>query len=494
MAEFRGWVLPDRPAAPAGQTSPLADQVGSSPTHGSISLAPAEGRILVPELNRPTASRILSGLQEARDPLRKMGTDELIQVLGVAGRRLLDPKDSLRREAEEWLPRDAGLSAPMARYLLDRMARDWTTAALTRLVEAEFPDVRVLEGFVRRGDGSAGEAGGEQVRVEGDRLSFHVGAGNVAGVGATSMLRSLLVRSPVLLKPGRGDVVLPVLVARALAEADPRVGAALAVAYWPGGSNPPLEALALERARRVVIYGGMDTVSALRRRLPASTPLVAYHHRISAGAVGRGRLESREEARTLARHAAEAVSAYDQRGCVSPHVIWVEEGGGVTPSRWAELLAEAMEEVGTDLPPGPVPEDVAARIQQLRGTAEMQAAAGTGHAVLAPEHAGWTVLYEPDFRFEAGCTGRLVRVQGVQRLEAVPTLLEGHGELLQSMALEVKSGRRQELAGALSARGVSRITTFRRQPWPPPWWLHDGKGPLRALVRWSTLERSTSEG
>lgn len=487
MAEFRGWALPGRAGSPTGQVSSL-------PIHGRVSLAPAEGEILVPELDPAAAASLLTGLREARDPLRRMRTDELIQILGVAGRRLLDPNDALRREAEEWLPRDAGLSAPMAHYLLDRMARDWTAPALSQLVEAEFTDKRVLEGFVRRGGRGTDDLADDRIRVEGDPLSFHIGAGNVAGVGATSMLRSLLVRSPVLLKPGRGDVVLPVLVARALAEADRRVGAALAVAYWPGGSEPPLETLALQKAQRVVVYGGMDTVGALRSRLPPSTPLVAYHHRISAGAVGRGRLEREGEARSLAHHAAEAVSAYDQRGCVSPHVIWVEEGGAVTPGRWAELLAEAMEGVAADLPPGPVPEEVAARIHQLRGAAELQSAAKTGHEVLAPDHSGWTVLYEPAFRFEAGCTGRLVRVQGVQRLGAIPPRLEDHGGILQSMALEVEPGRRDELAEAFSARGVSRITTFRQQPWPPPWWLHDGNGPLRALVRWSTLEGSTPGG
>ncbi len=488
MPEFRAWVLPGDGASGDGASGPGSGP-GSASAHRRLSLEPAEGDLLIPDLDRSAAAALLTRLEEARAPLREMRTHDLIAALGTSGRRLLDPNDPLRREAEEWLPREAGLSAPMARQLLDRMARDWTVPALTHLVQAEFGDPRVLEGFVER-DGNGGDPHQDRVRAEGDPLAFHVGAGNVAGVGATSLLRSLLVRSPLLLKPGRGDVILPVLVARALAEADPRVGSAVAVAYWPGGSRPPLEALALERARRVVVYGGTETVRELRRRLPASTPLVAYHHRISAGAVGRDRLSGEQETRPLARQAAEAVSAYDQRGCVSPHVIWVEEGGAVTPRTWAGLLAEAMEHVATELPPGPIPEEVGARVHQLRGAAELQAAAGAGHEVLAPDHAGWTVLYEPGFRFEAGCTGRLVRVQAVERLEAIPAKLAEHGPLLQSMALEVRPGRREALAGAFSARGVSRITTFRQQPWPPPWWLHDGRGPLRALVRWSTLESS----
>jgi len=44
------------------------------------------------------------------------------------------------------------------------------------------------------------------------------------------------------------------------------------------------------------------------------------------------------------------------------------------------------------------------------------------------------------------------------------------------------------LANSLANFGLTRVTTFDRQPWPPAWWRHDGTEPLRALVDWVELE------
>ena len=47
---------------------------------------------------------------------------------------------------------------------------------------------------------------------------------------------------------------------------------------------------------------------------------------------------------------------------------------------------------------------------------------------------------------------------------------------------------RLALAEGLSRLGAVRVAPLAGAPWPPPWWHHDGMGPLDALVRWSDLE------
>lgn len=473
MRTFRAFFLPvEEPARTA--TVPL--EPGTAGEDGG-----SDASLIRADLDRNEVERLLRALADAADTLASRSNRELVRSLGSAGARFLDPGDPLRKEAEEWLPLEAGLSGPMARRVIERMAEDWTRDSLSRLLREEFADPGVLEGF-RPGPSP------DHVRAAGPPLAFHLGAGNVSGVGAGSILRSLLVRSPVLLKPGRGDVVLPVLLARAVAEESPDVGRALAVSYWPGGSRPALEEEVLERAGIVVAYGGMEVMDELRRRMPSTTPLVEYRHRVSLGAVGRSRLRDGAAARKVARDAAEAVSAYDQRGCVSPHVIWVEKGGAVTPEAWSQLLAAALDKLTSPLPPGPPSPRVAARIQQIRSTAELQGAGGKGVRLMASRGLEWTVIYEPRPRLEAGCTGRVVRVQAVGALEEVPALLSRMAPWLQSVAVEAAEDRRETLALELARRGVSRVTVFHRQAWPRPWWTHDGQGPLRALVSWTTLE------
>lgn len=399
--------------------------------------------------------------------------------LGAAGARFLDPEDALTREAVARIPGDALLSTEGAREVLRGMARDWTGDRLQAALTSDFPDPVVLDGFRPGPEGDA-------VRALPPRLLVQVGAGNVPGTGATALLRGLLVGAPTLLKPGTGDGVLPVLMARAIQEVSPELAPALAVTPWRGGGGGLLEERALARAERVVVYGGWGTIRSIRERVPPGVSVVEYGHRVSVGVVTRSAL-SAVSAATLAQDAAAAVSAYEQRGCVSPHAIWVEMGGQVEPVRWAELLGEALAARSRRIPPLPDP-GALATVRQVRDAAELREAAGRGNRVLGGPSEGWMVLFEPEPRLELSCLGRTVRVHPVEDASAVPALLRPVRGLLQSCAVAGEEPDRRRVAAGLAEAGVTRITTFRRLAWPPAWWHHDGEGPLRALVRWVGLE------
>src|SRR5690606_28867580 len=130
------------------------------------------------------------------------------------------------------LPATSGLSAPMAEVVLDGMAADWTPDRLARLTVEELgedvagasaPHGGSVAGLASAaGAASAAAAAAADFRTSlpvGPRLCVQLVAGSVPGVGVTALLRSLLVSAPTLLKPGLGDVVLPVLFGRALREA-----------------------------------------------------------------------------------------------------------------------------------------------------------------------------------------------------------------------------------------------------------------------------------
>ncbi len=486
MRTFPAWWLPPGVpgrAAPAVAELPPhargAEHPGTAPTAFSTTSVSDDLRLRFPTPDPAFARRLCDHLVEGGARLHERRTDSLVASLGRAGARFLDPADPIRKEALDLLPAAAGLSTAMAREVLDGMARDWTADRLARLVRAQFPDPAVLDGF-RPGPG------GSRVRAFGHRLIVQLGAGNVAGVSVGGVVRALLARSPVLLKPGLHDAVLPVLYARALADCDPELAAALAVLYWPGGADT-VEAEVLPRAGLVVVYGGTDTVAAVRGRLPAATPLVAYSHRVGVALVGREALAAGQAART-ALDAARAVAAFDQRGCVSPHLFWVEEGGALTPAEWAARLAAAMAALEQDLPAGPAAPDIASRVQQLRGTWELKQAAGDGTRVFRPAGAEWTVAYDPDPAFSPSCLGRFAWVKPVPDLERVAGLLAGLRPFLQTAGLCGAGTRAASLAEQLGRAGVTRVATLRRMAWPPAWWHHDGGDPLRALVRWVDWE------
>jgi hypothetical protein len=425
-------------------------------------------------------------LLAARAALVDRAASDLAGALGRVGERFLDRADALRHEALEALPRSSGLSPEMCVAVLDGMAADWTGARLEELLEAELGGDSALDGFVRRGGPS-----GRRTMAVGPALCVQIVAGSVPGVGVSALLRSLVLKAPTLLKPGRGDTVLPVLFARELAEADPDLARALAVVYWPGG-NDALENAALARADAVVAYGSDETVRGLRARTPVTARFVGYHHRVSVGVVGREALRTAAVAGE-ATSVAWALALFDQRGCVSPQIVYVEEGGERTPEAFAEALALALAEIERTLPAGPLDPAAASALHQARGTAELVAGAGVGR-VIHGGPAAWTVYFEPGGGNgatppPAPSAGRVARVRPLPSLEQLGGRLEPLAGHLQTVGVTgVGPDRIEAVARAAGRLGASRVVAFRYVPFPPPWWHHDGGGPLGDLVRWVDLE------
>lgn len=414
--------------------------------------------------------------------LAERPVDEIVGVIDRVAGRLLDRGDPLRRAAEAALPVVTGYSAPMIRRVLDRMAADWRAERLWELLRAELGEAEVLDRFRPR----AGAAG--QTRAFGPELATHIFSGNVPGVAVTSLIRSLLVKAATLGKTAAGEPLLPALFARGIAEQDPGLGACLAVAYWPGGDTE-LERVALERAGAVVVYGGAEAVAEVRARTPATARFVGYGHRLSFGVVAREALDGEDAPSTAARAALDA-TLFDQQGCVSPHLFYVEEGGAVAPREWAARFAREMGALESVLPRGALTPSEASAIRQLRGEAEFAQMAGENATELHASSRGtaWTVIFDPDPTFVPSCLNRTVRVKPIADLDAVAARVAPLGALLQTVGVAAPPPRAAAFGATMGRLGASRVVPLGRMAWPPPAWHHDGRPPLGELLRWCDLE------
>ena len=467
MRPFDAWTVPEV----------VADRLSADHTVAD------DGTVAYPTVSPDAMQELCASLRASRDALLSRPVCELAACLGAVGARFGSSGDPLRDEALSLLPGTAGLSPPMAELVLDGMARDWSESRLQALLDAEFDDPRVLDGFRTGARGTS--------RALGPPLTVHICAGTVPGVAVTSLIRALLVKSAVLLKPGLGDVVLPNLFLRGLRESDPEIAASAGVLYWPGRGGDEATAItatALAEADAVIVYGGDDTIRAVRHSTPASTRMVVYHHRLSLGLVGGDALATEETARSTAAAVARAVGTFDQRGCVSPHAVYVEQGGVISPRGWAGLLADALRDLELAVPSGGLTPGEASAIHQVRGEVELRVAAGEDVAVHAGDEAPWTVIYESEPGFRPSCLNRVVRVVSVSKLMDVIPLLATVRRHLQTVAVAGAGVAEAELREALARVGALRITSFEHAPWPPPWWHHDGMGPLTALVRWVDAE------
>lgn len=440
-------------------------------------------QIRIPQLTPALLRRQLQALRKAWQwHLAERPIREIVDVIDAAAARLADPQDPLRRAAESALPVISGYSPAMIRRILDGMIVDWRADRLWSLLQSEFGDPLILDSFRPHGDSA------DLTRAFGPQLATHVFSGNVPGVAVTSLIRALLVKSASLGKTAAGEPLLPALFAQAVAQTDPGLGACLAVTYWPGGAEA-LEGAALTAADAVVVYGGTEAVASLRERTPNKTRFLGYGHKLSFGIVARESLDARGTGES-ASAAALDVATFDQQGCVSPHLIYVEEGGEITPREWARMLAISMEQLERELPRGTLAPGEASAIRQLRGEAEFAQIAGSGVEIhCSPESTAWTVIYEPDTAFVASCLNRVVRIKPIADLEQIAPLVESVGPMLQTVGVSASAERMAGVAAVMGRLGASRVAPLGQMAWPPSRWHHDGRPPLRDLVRWCDMEQ-----
>jgi len=436
-----------------------------------------------PQLRPDQLTAVLRRLREHRARvLADRPVAEIVAAIAAAAARLAREGDPRRRVALEALPAITGYSPPMVRLVLDRMVEDWSEPSLLSLLRSEFRDPGVLDGFRPHPSGEVGQ----RTRAFGPELAFHIFAGNVPGVAVTSIVRSLLVKAATFGKTASGEPLLPVLFAQTLAEVDRQLGECLGVTYWPGGSAA-LEAAAFEAADTIVVYGGAGVAEDVRRRAPAGRRVVVHGPRFSLGLIGRAALAAGVVDETAAQ-AARAVAVFDQQGCVSPHVYYVEQGGETTPARFAERLAAHLARLETELPRGAISPAEAGAIQAARADAEARAIAGADVRIHAPRGTGFTVIYDADPAFAPSPLNRTIRVKPVADLADAAELVRPVARLIQTVAVAGAGGQLDGLAERLGRAGASRITSLARMPWPPTTAHHDGQEPLRELVRWTDIE------
>lgn len=406
--------------------------------------------IAAPMLTPSQVQRVMDHAGNAqRTTLSTMPLQRIVAAIDAAA-HLVDAAE----ETRPLLQAVTGYSRETIDDVLAHMLRDWSSTSLNRLLAEELPAIE-----------NAGAP----------RVVFQVFSGNVPGVAVTSIIRALLVRAATLGKTASGEPVLPVLYAHALSRVDTEVGECVAVTYWPGGSTA-LEEVAVQGADAVVVYGGGETVRSLAQRIPPGTRLIVHGPKLSMGVVGR------DAGADIAAEIARATAAYDQQGCVSPHVVYVERDGSVQPRDLAAAIADELQGLSGTLPRRRVSAAEALAIHDARARAEFGAA---NAEVFASDDTSYTVIYDEDNALVTSCLNRTLYVKPIDDAKQLNALLAPHGPVLQSVALAgFGANRYDEVAAELTRVGVTRVTTFEELPWPPMWWHHDGRPPLQELLFW----------
>ncbi|GGH57598.1 acyl-CoA reductase [Comamonas phosphati] len=439
--------------------------------------------VSVPVLSAAQMQALAAHVRQAADRhLRTMAVAEIIEVIDRAIARLLDRSDPYRREAEAWLPVVSGYDADMVRLGLTGFFKTFRAAQLRRFVAEDFANPAVLDGFQPAPKGGA-------VRAFGPDLLVHSWAGNVPALSLWSLVCGLLVKAPSIGKLASAEPLFAGWLARLLAEVHPPLADCLAVVWWSGagGAGDEGAGALYAEADTVLAYGGHQTLDALRRRLPVTTRFLPHGHKLGFGLVGAAALDTLK-APAVARLAAWDVMRYDQQGCYSPHVFYVERGAAVPPRAFADYLTAELANLQRRFARRPLALEEGAAVAWWQQAVEW---AGDDQQLLGPMDAPWSVAYSDSLQpLAPTALYRTIAVVGVDSLEAVVPVVAAQREYLQTAGIATSPEALYRLAGLLGAAGVTRISALGSMSMPEAGWHHDGRFNLIDLVRMTEIEQS----
>lgn len=411
----------------------------------------------------------------ARTQLASRPVLEIVDIIDRVIARMLNGADPLRREMDALLPVVSGFDAEMTRLGINACLKNFRRPQLLRFLTEDFGDTGLLDGFRPRPRGGWAHACGAS-------LVGHVWAGNVPGLPLWSLISALLVKASSVGKVSSAEPLVASWFARTLAEVEPRLADTLAVVWWPGGETA-LEEVLCEEAEVLKVYGSDAAVAAWQRMLPAGKRLLPHGNKLSVAMVSATALDTRQ-AQSTARQAALDIVRWDQQGCYSPQVLYVERGGQIDPAEFARHLAGELSALQHSFPRRALAFEETNSAAQWRQALELALLRGQEVDLLGGPDTPWAIAFLSAARPpEAGALNRSACVMAVDRLDDVIPLLEPRRAWLQTVGLAASPEELFRLAPLIAQAGATRICALGHMTMPTAAWHHDGRFSLLDLVR-----------
>lgn len=397
--------------------------------------------------------------------------------------------DRIARTAAAWLADESpymeracelaegvtGFHPSMLRWSLDELLRRLSPRSLAALVDTELGAVEPFQAPRSHGSEPCKRTGHPP------GLIFQVLAGTVPPVGIETIVLALLARGPLLLKTASDEPLIARLFLESLREHAPDLAEHIAVLTWSGGDDP-IDDAACRAADIVVAYGGNDAVNALLSRCRFPTRFYGYGHRVSFAVIGPGAFHGRAALDQITEATALDAAAYDQRGCMSPHCVFVARDAPWTPSEFAAKLADhGFPTVQERLPRGRLDQGVAAAIQQARGVAEFTAQGVFGND-------GCLVTLQQETRFHPSPGGRTLHVVPFDDYKSLFDAVRPLEGAISTVGVALDPADEEEVTNALGKLGARRIARIGRMQ--RPIWLrhHDGRPRIGDWIDWTDVE------
>jgi hypothetical protein len=416
--------------------------------------------------------------------LQHRSTDDMIRVLSSLAESWMDPNYPFRLKLLEEGPQATGFSKETIQIGIEGFFSQVTAKNLRHLLVQELGHAKRLDGF----QSSDLEQSTDRSSIaRGPELLVHIAAGNLPNSALSSMILGLLLRSAQFVKCASGAAFVPLLFAHSLYEVEPKLAASLEIAEWKGGAHE-FETVLYREADCVTATGSDETLANVRRHLPKHVRFLGYGNRVSFGYITHESLSGLDPDR-IVKDAAHDVIAWNQLGCLSPHVYYIEQGGKISPEQFAEKLASELARHEHETPRGKLSTEESAAIHNRRSFYDIRMANSPELKKWQSEGStAWTVVFENDPRFHLSCLNRFIYIKAITSLKEA---LEGADTVfgkVSTVGIAASQTRAQKIAHELAHWGVTRICKIGTMQKPPLTWRHDGRPSLADLVTWTDWE------
>ena len=317
-------------------------------------------------------------------------------------------------------------------------------------------------------------------------LVCHWLAGNVQILGMFALVQSIISKNVNLLKVSSRDdgVFTDILSEFKGVEYTTEAGytikgddllKTIAVVYFNRYADKLGEEMSKQADVRIA-WGGresVETVSGYPVRYDAET--IIFGPKLSYSVIAKEELSSVQEAKKLARKLSVDVSVFDQTGCASPHNLYIEQGGVVSPEEFSDILGDSMRKTEIQIPKPLMSPEQVSQIHSIRGVYDFKG------QVKGSETMSWTILLDDLDEIDKPVYSRVLFVH---KVKSIMDSLKYIDENTQTIGIAAPTERAIEFATEATKRGVMRLPLIGRMlNFEMPW---DGIFLFDRLVKWNT--------
>ncbi|NVN94342.1 MAG: acyl-CoA reductase [Bacteroidetes bacterium] len=419
--------------------------------------------------NEEQLTSIIDQLNQSVKWLRSQPIDALIGLIGKIALKWMDFEKS-----ENEILKDKGLSFLSAWCSPEHLVRISTIGLRGNR--------KYMNSFLPMEDSTI-----QYMKATSRGLVCHWLAGNVQVLGMFALVQSILTKNVNLLKISSKDDGIFSLMLSAFEnvsfttkggytiKADDLLKT-IGVIYYDHNESKLGEIMS-KAAKARIAWGGRDAVQTV------STYPAAYDcedlilgPKLSFSVIAKEKLEDERKVKKLARKIAVDASVFDQTGCASPHNLFIERGGNISPKEFSVLLAEGMKKTTLQIPKGSISPEQISAIHSIRSLYDFKGIAWTS------TDSTWTVLYSEDMNLNQPVYSRVLFVHPVNHIDETLIFINDN---IQTIGLAATGKKAISYADKATAKGAMRLPDLGKMlNFESPW---DGLFIMDRLVRWNTM-------